>query len=160
MKEVTWPSKWSKRVSRSKRVSKSRIKLQTVDSNTAVITKRVCAESLSSVWLFATPRTVACQAPLSMGFFRQGYWSGLPSPTVITKYLMFNKIPFCHQLSQRSQTSSTEKIQNTCSRKQNKFIRLRGHFSRLSWQGHRFGMWGTKIPYVSQHGQKTPKATN
>ena len=24
------------------------------------------------------PRTIACQAPLSMGFFRQEYWSGLP----------------------------------------------------------------------------------
>ena len=31
---------------------------------------------------FATPWTVACQAPLSMGFPRQKYWSGLllPSP--------------------------------------------------------------------------------
>ena len=27
---------------------------------------------------FVTPRTVAHQAPLSMGFFRQDYWSGLP----------------------------------------------------------------------------------
>ena len=27
---------------------------------------------------FATPQTVARQAPLSMGFSRQGYWSGLP----------------------------------------------------------------------------------
>ena len=26
----------------------------------------------------ATPWTIACQAPLSMGFFRQEYWSGLP----------------------------------------------------------------------------------
>ena len=33
---------------------------------------------LSSVWLFATPWTVAPQAPPSMGFFRQEYWSGLP----------------------------------------------------------------------------------
>ena len=33
---------------------------------------------LSRVLLFATPWTVACQAPLSMGFSRQGYWSGLP----------------------------------------------------------------------------------
>ena len=29
---------------------------------------------------FATPGTVACQAPLSMGFSREGYWSGLPCP--------------------------------------------------------------------------------
>ena len=29
----------------------------------------------------ATPWTVACQAPLSMGFFRQEYWNGLPFPS-------------------------------------------------------------------------------
>ena len=29
---------------------------------------------------FVTPWTVACQAPLSMGFSRQQYWSGLPCP--------------------------------------------------------------------------------
>ena len=29
---------------------------------------------------FVTPWTVACQAPLSMGFSRQEYWSGLPFP--------------------------------------------------------------------------------
>ena len=34
-------------------------------------------ESLSCVWLFATPWTVVYQAPLSMEFSRQGYWSGL-----------------------------------------------------------------------------------
>ena len=32
----------------------------------------------SHVRLFVTPRTVACQAPLSMGFSRLDYWSGLP----------------------------------------------------------------------------------
>ena len=35
---------------------------------------------LSHVWLFATPWTVTRQAPLSMGFPRQEYWSGLPFP--------------------------------------------------------------------------------
>ena len=35
---------------------------------------------LSLVWLFATPWTRAHQAPLSMGFSRQEYWSGLPCP--------------------------------------------------------------------------------
>ena len=29
---------------------------------------------------FATPWTVACQAPLSMGFHRQEYWSRVPFP--------------------------------------------------------------------------------
>ena len=33
---------------------------------------------LSHVRLFGTPWTVAYQAPLSKGFFRQEYWSGLP----------------------------------------------------------------------------------
>ena len=36
---------------------------------------------LSRVQLFATPWTVAYQAPLSMGFSRQEYWSGLPFPS-------------------------------------------------------------------------------
>ena len=38
-------------------------------------------KSLSCVQLFATPRTVACQAPLSMEFSRQEYWNGLPFPS-------------------------------------------------------------------------------
>ena len=35
---------------------------------------------LSRIWLFATPWTAAHQAPLSMGFFRLEYRSGLPLP--------------------------------------------------------------------------------
>ena len=38
----------------------------------------VCTKLLNHVWLFLTPWTVACQAPLSMGFSRQEYWSRLP----------------------------------------------------------------------------------
>ena len=38
-------------------------------------------KSLSRVQLFATPWTVAHQAPPSMGFSRQEYWSGLPFPS-------------------------------------------------------------------------------
>ena len=36
----------------------------------------------SHVWLFVTPRTIAHQAPPSMGFSRQEYWSGLPFPSL------------------------------------------------------------------------------
>ena len=36
---------------------------------------------LSRVRLFASPWTVARQTPLSMGFLRQEYWSGLPLPS-------------------------------------------------------------------------------
>ena len=39
-------------------------------------------KSLSRVRLFATPWTVAYQAPPSMGFSRQEYWSGAPSPSL------------------------------------------------------------------------------
>ena len=45
-----------------------------------VIRSMLCAQSLSRVQLFVTPRTVACQVPLSKGFSRQEYWSGLPCP--------------------------------------------------------------------------------
>ena len=38
------------------------------------------AQSLSHVQLFVTFWTVACQAPLSVGFFRQEHCSGLPFP--------------------------------------------------------------------------------
>ena len=38
-------------------------------------------KSLSLVRLYATPWTVACQVPPSMGFSRQDYWSGLPFPS-------------------------------------------------------------------------------
>ena len=39
----------------------------------------VCIRNcFSHVWLFTTSWTIACPAPLSMGFSRQEYWSGLP----------------------------------------------------------------------------------
>ena len=38
-------------------------------------------KSLSHVQLFAIPWTIAYQAPLSMRFSRQEYWSGLPFPS-------------------------------------------------------------------------------
>ena len=41
----------------------------------------VKVKSLSRVWLLATPWTAAYQAPPSMGFSRQEYWSGVPSPS-------------------------------------------------------------------------------
>ena len=43
--------------------------------------EKVKVKSLSRVQLSATPWTVAYQAPPSMGFFGQEYWSGLPFPS-------------------------------------------------------------------------------
>ena len=42
----------------------------------------VCAQAFGHVRLFVNPWTVAHQAPLSMGFRRQEYWSELPLPTL------------------------------------------------------------------------------
>ena len=42
---------------------------------------KVKVKSLSHVWLLVTPWTVAYQAPPSMGFSRQEYWSELPLPS-------------------------------------------------------------------------------
>ena len=42
---------------------------------------KVKVKLLSHVQLSVTPWTAACQAPLSMGFSKQEYWSGLPFPS-------------------------------------------------------------------------------
>ena len=56
---------------------------------------KVKVKSLSCVWLLATPWTAAYQAPPSMGFSRQEYWSGvpLPFPSLIQQILL---IILCH----------------------------------------------------------------
>ena len=52
------------------------------NSNDIMVVNRPCvhAKSLRRVPSFATLQTIAHQAPLSIGFSRQEYWSGLPSP--------------------------------------------------------------------------------
>ena len=54
---------------------------------------KVKVKSLSRVRLLATPWTAAHQAPLSMGFSRQEYWSGVPSPSPINTHAL-NIIPY------------------------------------------------------------------
>ena len=56
---------------------------------------KVKVKSLSSVQPLATPWTAAHQAPLSMGFSRQEYWSGVPSPSLICT-LENVKAGWCH----------------------------------------------------------------
>ena len=60
----------------------SRIELQIVSKTLWVSRASGCvsAKLLSHVRPFATPWTVVCQAPLSIGFPRQEYWDGLPCP--------------------------------------------------------------------------------
>ena len=47
---------------------------------------KVKVKSLSHVWLFVTPWTAAYQAPPSMGFSRQEYWSGVPLISMCIKH--------------------------------------------------------------------------
>ena len=54
---------------------------------------KVKGKSLSRVQLFATPWTAAYQAPPSMGFSRQEYWSGLP----LTAGARFSHLHYCLQ---------------------------------------------------------------
>ena len=69
----------------------------------------MCAWLLSCVQLCMTPWTVAHQVPLSMGFSRQEYWSGLPchppgdlpdpgikSTSLMSPALQTDSLPLCH----------------------------------------------------------------
>ena len=62
---------------------------------------KVKVKSLSRVWLLATAWTAAYQAPLSMGFSRQEYWSGVPLPSPkehTTIYKINNQLAYCREL--------------------------------------------------------------
>ena len=57
------------------------LNLRPVSRNVAILDlKERKVKSLSCISLFVTPWIVACQAPPSMGFSGQKYWSGLPYP--------------------------------------------------------------------------------
>ena len=60
---------------------------------------KVKVKSLSRVRLLATPWTTAYQAPPSMGFSRQEYWSGVPLPSPIHFRHMPNKLLMCWGLA-------------------------------------------------------------
>ena len=51
---------------------------------------KVKVKSLSRVQLLSTPWTAAYQAPPSMGFSRQDYWSGVPLPSPLLLTVQFN----------------------------------------------------------------------
>ena len=63
---------------------------------------KVKVKSLSRAWLLVTPWTAAYQAPPSMGFSRQEYWSGvpLPSPTaLLTPWFQTSLLQNCKWIS-------------------------------------------------------------
>ena len=53
------------------------------------------AQLISRVQLFATPWSIAGQTPLTMEFFRQGYWSRLPFPSSLLLFKNFFKNFIC-----------------------------------------------------------------
>ena len=79
---------------------------------------KVKVKSLSRVRLFTTPWTAAHQAPPSMGFSRQEYWSGVPLPSPLTllglHFTLWLEIP-CHHMELPYASSATirEKLFST-----------------------------------------------
>ena len=89
---------------------------------------------LSHVWLFVTPRSVASQAPLSMGFSRQEYWSGQ------IQYDFFYMSYLNHHHHQQQQHTQA---QNKLTDSKNRLVFPRG---RGSWDvGGTNGWKGSKI---------------
>ena len=85
----------------------------------------LCCAVLSPICLFATPCSLAYQAPLSMELSRQEYWSGLPFPmpedlpnpeiepvSLMPPALLADSLPRHHQGSPNSHVLNT---MNTCS---------------------------------------------
>ena len=78
---------------------------------------KVKGKSLSRVRLFMTPWTAAYQAPPSMGFSRQEYWSGVPSPspsirTAVIKTTSFTKGKKRNEKKKRTLTRVGKNMQN------------------------------------------------
>ena len=71
-------NRWQKRMETWREILFTRLEKELKESYKDAVLH--CAPSLSHVWLFVTSWTVARQAPRSIGFSRQEYWSGLPFP--------------------------------------------------------------------------------
>ena len=68
----------------------------------------MCTQLLSFVQLFVTPWTVGYQAPLSTGFPRQEYWSGLPFPSSVDQIFLTKGLNLCSvQFSSVAQSCPT-----------------------------------------------------
>ena len=73
---------------------------------------------LSRVRLFATPWTVAYQVPLSKGFSRQEYWSGLPFHTTLhmpNDIYLTTMVPFWEECLERHRTQHQFQVQSNSS---------------------------------------------
>ena len=65
---------------------------------------KVKVKTLSRIWLLATPWTAAYQAPPSMGFSRQEYWSGVPLPSLFSPLCFLVSLITCQTVYKTQQT--------------------------------------------------------
>ena len=108
---------------------------------------KVKVKSLSRVWLLAIPWTAAHQAPPSMGFSRQEYWSGVPVPSPKDATAVFNsRPPKLEFLSHAGKQQTRGTISHTKkARMSQSFIGGQGLFTSLWAKGtlaHGSGGWG------------------
>ena len=88
-------------------------------------------KSLSRVRLLATPLTAAYQAPLPMGFSRQEYWSGVPSPSPnIPPYVLTN---FCLSVQCFMSMTFIQSLINTSSGTPLQYLCLENPMGRGAW---------------------------
>ena len=88
---------------------------------------KVKVKSLSRIWLVVTPWTAGYQAPPSMGFSRQDYWSGVPLPSPI---LLSSGQELCSSLSSLNWTElKFTKNANEQNKKLNRQIYIISHLT-------------------------------
>ena len=80
-----------KRIKKKKETIQRQGKLG-IDKKSLIQMLLLLLSHFSRVWLSVTPWTAACQAPLSMGFSRQEYWSGLPFPSPTQMLLICKRV--------------------------------------------------------------------
>ena len=77
--------------------------------------RSTCMLSCFSLAQFSvTLRTMACQAPLSMGFSRQEYWSGLPFPSPAGPHPTLTNYSFNECISKQGHTWSYQRLECQC----------------------------------------------
>ena len=93
MSDFVWPPRWQPPGSHVPGILQARTLEWVAISFSNAWKWKVKAKPLSRVWLPATPWTAVYQAPPSMGFSRQEYWSGVPLPSPNNPNKLMSKFP-------------------------------------------------------------------
>ena len=101
---------------------------------------KVKVKPLSRVRLLATPWTAAYQAPPSMGFSRQGYWSGVPLPS--PRYLELRNLVLFLCVGRKQESGLTEVFPWTCTPAIWSQDPLFSHIRSFLWLHHQGGFSG------------------